>query len=1580
MTNSTNSLEENIEIIKQQFINIIRDKRYNTSFLEIEDIGNSVIKIYYNKQFIKYLNLNKFNMNDFQRPQSQQWIKYKTDLIEDITKSYTSSKQPHTICLIPVWKNHNLLNKCISSLQNQTSIPRILLLVSSEHDVKFSIMYNLEFIRTPREPMGRKLQNGLDYIKNNCGDCSYIMICKPTDYLTKNWITEGCKLLSNRDIIGKTSTILINKFSDDVFLRTIDNRKIHKMFSTKVDYVIGSGRMIRKTFLEKIKWKLYNTQLKRDVEIQSFKNIVKLKPKVGIIINSNIVRVNLDKDFKLTIRLLKDKIYNNITSMSNISQRERNIITKLKLSSSARMNREKRELDKMNLSNSSKRLSNRSSNKSRRSVNKNIKFDKTSSKVHIIKKTSRKKSNSSTSSLNRKRTTASNKRIARKYTQTNTLFTSEDENMFLSIGIAQFHLSKYLIIWKERIKKAYNLEYYYDPNKPALFYGLFNDTDVAMVKNHKSKKYILWDGKDLDFDNGPTKNNILNIIESIRKVGNIMHIAASNEIQNVLGKYNIVSYLTKINFSLGDKNFSELSRLGNKIIVYNGNKHGEERCYGRQYYETLMRRLPEFKFLFTNKLKTSYDNIHTIYKECFVGIRLSTMDGISQFSTDLGMLGIPVIHNGIGYNCVKWRNIDDVVNSIRLFNECRINYNNLLKSTYNLYEKKNVIKNSPICRSLVLKYPFKDNAIYSIKMTNLKTKSDDIKLYLFRDFLEELPDSNLYKHAYLNFNYIDTKLRRNFDYIIIKSKNYDEFSFDELMIVEKNINEIKNEAETSKMLDVKEVKLYKKNINKKYNVACILDTFSFKCFKYDLNLYPIKKNNWKYIIKKYNIDYFLFESAWHGNNGIWDEQITSYETLNKNSEIRQLMVFLKRNGIPKVFYNKEDPWNFNHFSSFAKEFNGKNDCIVTTDENMISEYKKLGCKNILSFPFCCQPVIHNPIGKSEDNDKNIIFPCAYYKKKYPERCKIMDKMIDMHIDNVDIYDRRFIFHRQIKQIWDLKRYEGWYDFPDKYNKNIKGSLSYEQVLSLYRKYKCVMNVDTETKSKTMFARRATEASGSALPLISDRAIGIKTVFGDDVVYFDDKEKVNKLLTDEIFRKKTGNNLYKKVMNNYTYRHLIEHFMLKIPKLKNKVKKENLKDSVMCMIFLEDMGNLPKFMNFMNEYNYVIISNSIKTSKLNAISYDKIKSIDKTFNFYVIMNEWCDYKPNYVKNMILPDLYTDAEIFGKGCYFYQNEKSIVSKELEHHYTNRLNINTLVIKPTNNTSVLFNGNMIDNFIEYMKIGFTGKNMYSADRDDFIDNYDTYHYFDKNEIELECIRKPVREVQYPVIMCTYNRIELINKTIECLNRQTFNKFALYIWNNSPGKKKLLLKNIANSEPNFPIYIYNSDENVGGIGRFYLINHLIKTINYKYSIFIDDDQILGEKVIENFVKTARPKCSYNWYGRKFIRGKPYYNVDDDNNNKKPVQVKVKFGNLYDYGGTGGMIIDTDIFKDEDFFKSLPKEYKFVEDLWMSYYGTVKLGYRFLRIKQDIVPIRDQKDQCNAIWDVKNLLLEYCRQSGWDV
>jgi glycosyltransferase involved in cell wall biosynthesis len=1163
-------------------------------------------------------------------------------------------------------------------------------------------------------------------------------------------------------------------------------------------------------------------------------------------------------------------------------------------------------------------------------------------------------------------------------------------DMFNIVGITQVKISDNLMNLSDKVKKSYNLLDYTDRFKPALFYGMFGETDLHLLREHRNKKYLLWDGDDILYLK--SDNDEIKLIHRIKKIPDVVHIAPSGAVYTALHKHGISSHKVKINFSINDERFkTPLSKFGNKVLIYNGTDQNFEDRYNKRLYEQLVKKMPDIKFLFTNKLTVPSTEMFKVYKECFVGLRLCRTDGVAQFVNDLTMLGIPVIHNGECNGTIHWKTIDDIITTIRslapIIEQPKVSkvYTPTIKLsdiTFELTKEQNTV---PIVKSnnIIIKYPFNIDCLYSVKINGFRSASRSVKIVLVTVTNDNyvLIDSYLSSELSLNLNYIDTGMYKSIKQLMINDNDGSEFSFDRLTIDEIDHTMAKNEAYESKILDVDEVRIYKDREENRYVVGCIMDTFTYTCFSYEVKLVPLLPDDWMDVIKSNMIDFFLFESAWHGNNGSWDKQLTSYHILDESSEIKKLMKYLNEKKVPKIFYNKEDPFNYEMFSAFAKEFNGPNDLVVTTDENVVDMYKSIGCTNVRAFPFCCQPIIHNPIGKHDSPGKEIIFPCSYYGFKYPERCKQMNEMIDAYIDNIDIFDRQFVFNKQTRQIHEFHKYKDWYEFPEKYRSRIKGSLNYEQVVSLYRKYKCVMNTNTATNSRTMFSRRAIEAAASGVPIISDHALGIETIFGDTATYYDEPDKVKRLLTDTKFRRSISDRIYKKVMHNYTYRHLIKEIIENVPSLSKDRTANDTNDSILCLIFLEEIQNLPKFTDVMDKHKYLIISDTIVDPNHNVVRYEQLSEIDRSFGYYVIMNEWCMYEPDYVRNLLLPTLYTDAVIIGKGAFMHNDITNIVSAELEHRFSNRLNINTIIIKNTDGITKLFDSNIIANIESYMANGFNGLNMYSTDMYDFVDTDVKYHYYNRHIIDMNhLIAKGINVVQtVPIVMCCYNRIDLIGETIKCLNEQTDRNFILYLWNNRYSERERLVNNVNRANPNFNVICHHSKENVGGIGRFYMIRELLKSKDYKYVMFIDDDQRLDKHVVERFKQAAKPKHSLNWYGRRFVKGEPYANIYPDGHVKLNSQPTVA-GEPYDYGGTGGMIIDTDIFKHDDLFETLPQKFKFVEDLWMSYYGTVKLGYKFIKIDQGITQIKDGKDQCSKIWDVKNLLLDYCRSQGWNV
>ena len=99
--------------------------------------------------------------------------------------------------------------------------------------------------------------------------------------------------------------------------------------------------------------------------------------------------------------------------------------------------------------------------------------------------------------------------------------------------------------------KKYNFKDYKSKNLPTLFVGLYNLKDVIELNAHKGIKYLLWGGKDTNFDVAKFKFNLFGIENS----KDINHIAFSNEIYLNLKNKNINSKIIKLDdIDLFDKN------------------------------------------------------------------------------------------------------------------------------------------------------------------------------------------------------------------------------------------------------------------------------------------------------------------------------------------------------------------------------------------------------------------------------------------------------------------------------------------------------------------------------------------------------------------------------------------------------------------------------------------------------------------------------------------------------------------------------------------------------------------------------------------------------------------------------------------------------------------------------------------------------------------------------------------------------------------------------------------------------------------------------------------------------------------
>ena len=241
-------------------------------------------------------------------------------------------------------------------------------------------------------------------------------------------------------------------------------------------------------------------------------------------------------------------------------------------------------------------------------------------------------------------------------------------------------------------------------------------------------------------------------------------------------------------------------------------------------------------------------------------------------------------------------------------------------------------------------------------------------------------------------------------------------------------------------------------------VAAILDTFSEYCLRYEADLVLLTPRNWQREIARVRPAFLLVESAWSGNNGAWRYVITHNLTREFNP-LRDLLRYCREHGISTVFWNKEDPPNFDFFIDAAKQF----DIVFTSDVDSIPRYRELcGHDRIYTMPFAAQPRLHNPCRESTWPQHAVCFAGSWVGEKHRERTEFLRFLLEPAL--------RFglhIFDRNLNRT-DLGRKAPMYRFPDRYQTAIKGSLNYEEMLTAYRCYDVMLNTNSVTDSPTMF--------------------------------------------------------------------------------------------------------------------------------------------------------------------------------------------------------------------------------------------------------------------------------------------------------------------------------------------------------------------------------------------------------------------------------------------------------------------------------------------------------------------------------
>ncbi|WP_245579791.1 glycosyltransferase family protein [Brevibacterium album] len=309
----------------------------------------------------------------------------------------------------------------------------------------------------------------------------------------------------------------------------------------------------------------------------------------------------------------------------------------------------------------------------------------------------------------------------------------------------------------------------------------------------------------------------------------------------------------------------------------------------------------------------------------------------------------------------------------------------------------------------------------------------------------------------------------------------------------------------------------------------ILDDFSQLAFSCEWTTVPLTREGWRDQLD--GLDLLFVESAWNGNGGQWQYQLTG--TSGVKPEFRVLLAACRERGLPTVFWNKEDPPHFEDFLEAAGLF----DHVFTSDVRLVEEYRsRLGHERVGVLSFAAQPAVHNPVRPvGPRREHGAAFAGMYFAHKYPERREQMDWLLGGAAKAAAKTGDRFeIFSRQHGG-------DERYQFPDGLAAHVVGSLPYARMLSAYKDFAVFLNVNSVVDSPSMCARRIFEITASGTPVVSAPSAATAEFFPPDEVFqpgdrAEARDTVRALLRSPELRDRAVHLAQRRIWREHTYTH------------------------------------------------------------------------------------------------------------------------------------------------------------------------------------------------------------------------------------------------------------------------------------------------------------------------------------------------------------------------------------------------------------------------------------------------------------
>lgn len=462
----------------------------------------------------------------------------------------------------------------------------------------------------------------------------------------------------------------------------------------------------------------------------------------------------------------------------------------------------------------------------------------------------------------------------------------------------------------------------------------------------------------------------------------------------------------------------------------------------------------------------------------------------------------------------------------------------------------------------------------------------------------------------------------------------------------------------------------------------IADEFTANAFAFEWKQTMPTPDNWKELLSSEKPDLLFIESAWEGNGGTWRYQLTGSRAPRK--EISELIEACKREGVPVVFWNKEDPPHFEDFLDVAKLA----DVVYTTEESLLDKYQRaLGHARVYLMPFAAQPRMHSPAQPSGVvRDRAVAFGGMYFRDKYPERREQMEYLLPAAAKcGLDIFSRQYGGDEK-------------YQFPSDFNDYVRPGIPYEQMVGAYHRYNVILNVNSVPDSSSMCARRIFEATACGAAVVSAPSLAIERYFGNGGISTpatqqDAYQVIRPLVRNKEWRDRIVHLAQRFVWEGHCYSHRVDLILgeLGILEIDSHLKKVSVfvttnrpaEVSVIADNFLRQSYD---------DKELVLLTHGFSLSDEQLVEFADLgenfklleapesqqlgdnlnQLIDHCTGEIVVRMDGDDwYGDNYVRDMVNAIFYSGADLVGKAAsyiYFESQDSSVLTfAHAEHKYT-------------------------------------------------------------------------------------------------------------------------------------------------------------------------------------------------------------------------------------------------------------------------------------------------------------------------